>query len=350
MTKKASSKINNKQGALLYLSTIIGIVALLYVGKQFLPVIMSAIITAIIINPLYHWLKRKAWLNTTAASMICLLIVVGLIITPLLLISAYTAYELSTIDYGELVKTIEQYSIYQRAQQIFNVDLSNSVDRIRENLQLDSLAEQAFTTVFSISQNVIGVMIKMILFIFIFLSSLKYQQKIKEYVFSLMPFTESINTDLVSTVKNVVKSMSITLLTGALAQAIAAYAILLIFDVPRAFLLTIITFISAVLPIGSGIVLIPLGMFYIVSGQYIEGAVILAYTFIVVSSLDNLVRSTTGARGLAIGSTLVFIGIVLGLVMFGLVGILVGPAIIAVIVRMIDIYTESNWHISQLYK
>ena len=77
------------------------------------------------------------------------------------------------------------------------------------------------------------------------------------------------------------------------------------------------------------------------SGDHSWGTFLLVWTLIV-GSLDNFLRPYLIKKGADLPLLLIFAGVIGGLISFGLVGIFVGPVILAVAYTLIDAWVEGE--------
>ncbi len=119
----------------------------------------------------------------------------------------------------------------------------------------------------------------------------------------------------------------------AVVQSVLAGIGLAIAGIPAAALLTAVIFVLCIAQLGPIFVLLPatLWLFY----QDATGwGIFLAVWTLVVGSLDNVLRPVLIRRGADLPLLLIFSGVIGGLLAFGLVGIFVGPVVLAVAYRL----------------
>jgi predicted PurR-regulated permease PerM len=100
--------------------------------------------------------------------------------------------------------------------------------------------------------------------------------------------------------------------------------------VPRAGLLGTVAAFLAVLPIGAPIVWIPAGLWLLSDGHTARGVFMLTYGVVVVSGADHLVRPYFIARGAKLPFLLTVLGVLGGVLAFGVLGIFLGPVLLGV--------------------
>jgi len=126
-----------------------------------------------------------------------------------------------------------------------------------------------------------------------------------------------------------VKSVALGVVVTAVVQSIACGIGLAIAGVPFAAILTVVMLICCIAQIGPMLVMIPAVIWTFSSGETGWGVFLLIWT-LVFGLMDNVVRPMLIKRGVDLPMTLIFAGVIGGLLTLGLIGIFVGPVILAV--------------------
>ncbi len=115
----------------------------------------------------------------------------------------------------------------------------------------------------------------------------------------------------------------------ALAQSILAGVGLAFVGIPYASLLTALIFMLTIAQIGAGPVLIPAIIWLFWSGSTGLGVAMLVWT-IFVMSMDGFLRPYLIRRNANLPLLLIFAGVIGGLIAFGVIGLFIGPVLLAV--------------------
>jgi predicted PurR-regulated permease PerM len=115
----------------------------------------------------------------------------------------------------------------------------------------------------------------------------------------------------------------------ALVQAGLGGIGLAIAGVPFAGLLTAVMLLLCIAQLGPGLVLVPAVAWVYWSGETSWGTFLLVWS-LVVGTMDNFLRPLLIKRGADLPLLLIFGGVIGGLLSFGLIGIFVGPVVLAV--------------------
>ena len=116
---------------------------------------------------------------------------------------------------------------------------------------------------------------------------------------------------------------------------------LFIFQVPNAFILSIFAIIAGVLPVlGPSLIGVPTAIFLFIEGNTISAWGVLIFTLI--SSLsDYFIRPLLVSKRAKLPTALILVGMVGGFLMFGILGFILGPLILAYIIIILEIF-EGN--------
>jgi len=120
------------------------------------------------------------------------------------------------------------------------------------------------------------------------------------------------------------------LMLGALAQGVAAGFGYWIFGVEAPVLMGAVTVIIALIPFGAPMVWGSLATWALVRGDMVNGVGLILWGLILVSWVDNIVRPLVISNATRMPFLLVVFGVLGGVLAFGLVGLFIGPVLLAV--------------------
>jgi predicted PurR-regulated permease PerM len=129
-----------------------------------------------------------------------------------------------------------------------------------------------------------------------------------------------------STIKGVVYGIMGT----AFAQGMLAGIGFWVAGVPGALLLGFLTFVLSLVPMGPPIVWVPAALWLFYTGDTGWAIFMALWGFLVISSIDNIIKPWLISRENRLPILLVFLGVIGGVLSFGFVGIFIGPTLLAV--------------------
>jgi len=132
-----------------------------------------------------------------------------------------------------------------------------------------------------------------------------------------------------------IRSVALGVGVTAIVQSVLGGVALAVAGVPVAGLLTALMFMLCIAQIGPVPVLLPAAGWLLYRGD-IGGGIFLLVCAAVVGTLDNVVRPVLIRMGADLSLLLIFAGVIGGLVAFGLVGLFVGPVVLAVGLKLLE--------------
>jgi predicted PurR-regulated permease PerM len=138
-----------------------------------------------------------------------------------------------------------------------------------------------------------------------------------------------------------VRGVALGVVVTAVAQSVLGGIGLAVSGIPFAAILTAVMFMLAVAQIGPLLVLGPSVAWLYWSGSTVWGTFLLIWT-LVVGTMDNFLRPMLIKKGADLPFLLIFAGVVGGLIAFGLIGIFVGPVVLAVAHTLLAAWVEED--------
>jgi predicted PurR-regulated permease PerM len=126
-----------------------------------------------------------------------------------------------------------------------------------------------------------------------------------------------------------IRAVAFGVVGTALAQTVLAGLGLAVAGVPAAGFLTAVILLFCIAQVGPMIVLIPAVIWVFWSGNTGWGIALLVWSLIV-GTMDNVLRPYLIKKGADLPLLLIFAGVIGGLIAFGIIGLFVGPVVLAV--------------------
>jgi predicted PurR-regulated permease PerM len=126
-----------------------------------------------------------------------------------------------------------------------------------------------------------------------------------------------------------IRGVALGVVVTALVQSLLGAIGLALAGVPGVVLLTALMFILCVAQVGPGLVLIPAVVWLFWTDQSLWGTIMIFWT-IFVGTIDNFIRPVLIKKGADLPLLLIFAGVIGGLIAFGVIGLFIGPVMLAV--------------------
>ncbi|MEX1048103.1 MAG: AI-2E family transporter [Akkermansiaceae bacterium] len=147
---------------------------------------------------------------------------------------------------------------------------------------------------------------------------------------------------LIEVAGDTVRGVIYGVLGTALVQALLAGLGFWLAGVPAAVLLGVLTFVVAVIPFGPPIIWVPAALWLFAQSAPGWGIFMILWGALVISSVDNILRPFLISQGTNLPFVLIFCGVIGGLFAFGLVGVFLGPTLLAVAFRLVDEWSSRS--------
>jgi predicted PurR-regulated permease PerM len=134
-----------------------------------------------------------------------------------------------------------------------------------------------------------------------------------------------------------IRGVALGVVVTAIAQTLVAGVGLWLAGVPRPGILTAIILMLCIAQLGPGLVMVPATIWLFVTDATVAGIILAAFTVASVT-MDNFLRPILIRRGADLPLLLILVGVIGGLLAFGLLGLFLGPVVLAVTYTLLQ-----NW-------
>lgn len=184
--------------------------------------------------------------------------------------------------------------------------------------------------------------------VFIGYYALKDGPALVDFVVDLLPFDPTTETRLVGDVGRYLDAVVFGQVATALVQGALAGLGFWALGVPSPVLLGFLSAVLSILPgIGPFLVWIPAALFLFATGAVVRGTLLVIWGGGIVSTSDHLIRSKVISAKGGMHPSLALVGVIGGLIAFGLMGFVVGPVLLALFVTLLGLYIEEREAVEQ---
>ncbi|HII16999.1 TPA: AI-2E family transporter [Candidatus Woesearchaeota archaeon] len=329
-----------------------------FIAKPYIVAMLTGALIAFISYPLHAWLTPKVRFETVSALLIVFLILL-LVAIPIILslnairTEAYASYVfvrqklvIGGLFESECTTTGFICSLYNRLRDILTEpEVLYYIDTASQRIST-TIANKVSDIIFSIP----AVVLRAFIAFFTMFYLLRDGKRIMAQLEELLPFKKSHRKRIIDNFKSITYAVFFGhLLIAAIQGALGALGFFL-FGVPSPILWGIVMAFFALIPfLGTAIVWLPVALLMIFTAATTGNAVLLTkgvffllYCWLIVSTIDNILRpKLIGERG-KVHPILVLIGVLGGLHLFGFVGIFLGPIALAIFTTLVQIYEEEK--------
>lgn len=176
-------------------------------------------------------------------------------------------------------------------------------------------------------------------FYFMFTQQEAFQKGLQKY----LPFKRDTQKELGESLKNNVNANVLGQILVALVQGVLTGLTLWIFGVRDAPFWGVVGFFMAFIPVlGTPLVWGPAGLIKLSQGDTGQGIGILIVGVVVIINIDNLLRIMLARRMGDIHPLITLVGIVLGVPIFGILGLVIGPLLLSYFIVLMQVFEREN--------
>lgn len=330
--KKSISRELIWECALLLLIFVLGIVLFRQIQPFFSGILGAMTLYILLRKPCFR-LTEKTGRPTLSASII-LICTILFIVIPLSLLTWFIISKLQQVNWNTS-------DILAPAMQ--------AIDIVKEKFKIDLISEKSITfiagKVTSLGQSIINgigdffINIAAALILLFFL--LTGGRKMEDYLSSLIPMKNINKRETIDKINVMVKSNAIGIPMLALIQGLIAWVGYVFFGVPNAFLAAFLTGLCSIVPIvGTTVVWVPMAVYFAVMGLWGKAIGLLLFGTICISQSDNLFRFILQKKLADTHPLITISGVVIGLPLFGFIGIIFGPLLVSLFLLFIDMFRK----------
>jgi predicted PurR-regulated permease PerM len=326
---------------------------LLLILSPFLPALLGAVMLVLIFYPVHRRVHARVGRDAVAAGLTCV-IVVATIVVPVFVFIWLLVTEATDVApafsnwlgrHGDVMESFAG-KLPEPLQRLW-LKLSPYVQNWQEDFKgiaLDTLGQigNALTgfgvATFKKAFVVLLDSIVLVLAVFFFFRD---GHRIVRWIADLVPMEEEYKWRIIGRLERTMSAIIRGAFVTASAQGALTGVGLAVAGVPFPVFLGFAAALLAVVPfVGCSLVWIPAAIYLLVEGHTIAGIGLALWGMFVVGLVDNFLRPyiVGGHAGLPI--LLLFLGILGGIRVYGLVGALISPLLIALVLAFVDIYRE----------
>lgn len=334
-----------------FFALLLGILVIsFFILKPFANALIVAMVLAILFRPVFDRIVKKG-AGKTLSALATVLIVIIVVLTPLTFFGA-KIFSDARESYLHIIESDNPlgflHSLADRVEIMFPDLVPNDVHQKIDDAGQDSKTYLQNGAIWLVKN--LGVyfssILRFVLALFIGILALYYLLRdgdlLLHKLVQLSPLADKYDNEIAHKLKRAVDSVIRGVIVIAVVQAILTGIGFAIFGIPNAILWGGVAMIGALVPgIGTAIVIVP-GVLYLFATGHAGAAIgLIAWGILAVGLVDNFLSPKLIGKGIRVHSFLVLLFVLGGIVLFGPIGIILGPLALALLLALLDIYELS---------
>lgn len=331
---------------------IIGVIAIWFFWPQLGTIVLAALM-AYLFYPLYTKLRRRKGKGGLAAFG-TLVISFLVVLLPVAFVTMSAVGQLATFadqagraqywqnmpDFVEKAVNLTNGVLEPITGQQPSVTETGIVDFLRNSIP--TIARGSAQLLIGVATSLPSLGIAFIVYIYMFIAFLTYGPRLIAKIKAVSPFDHSTTEHYLERIGLMTNAMVKGQLILSMITAIFSAILLSFLGYGHLFFILFVLFtILNFIPLGSGIVLVPMAIFSMFSGQFWTSliVIVLYYAF---GNLEPLWRTKLIPKKVQLPVALTMLATFCGIAYFGILGIVYGPVIMILIITTVNLYIEAN--------
>lgn len=315
----------------------------------FIDVLMWAVVLVIVFYPVHLRILAKTRKPNLAAVLSCLLVIVAILL-PLALVTIAIVRDATDVAQalqqrrGELLNPDPNSLIgrsVQWAGKYVNVDRVASQEYLAERLQGVSGAVARRTL--NVVGGAVGAIVQIFFVIFTMFYLFRDGDELRLGVRRLLPLERWQAHDVFVRTKEVIQASIYGSLVIAAIQGVLGGLAFWILGVPSALLWGAVMILLCMIPMaGAFLVWVPAAIYLLATGHWIKALILTIWGAVVIGSIDNVLRPKLVGGRTRMHELIVFFSVLGGIQVFGVLGIVAGPAVAALAMALFEVWKRSR--------
>jgi len=318
--------------------------------SPFLSPIMWAIVLSIIFYPVYAFFLKYVK-KRSVASAITLLVILIILFGPV----SYASYLIGQ-EALSVLSNMEKHGVSSLSEALRHPVVRSLINRV---LLLSHVSEQEFQkavmdNVAKIGQESVGfvkiglsnMVTGAINFIFMILSTFFFLAdgpRFLQAISSFMPFSKPQKDRLLQQTQEIIVSTIYGGVTVAIVQGTIGGIAFALLSISSPVLWGLTMFIASFIPLlGTFIVWGPAAGYLLFQGLYVKCLILVLVGVLAISAADNIIRPLIMKGKMRMPTLAIFFSILGGIRLFGFIGLIVGPLVLAIFVSVFEIFRYSE--------
>jgi len=328
-------------------------ILLVWVTWPFVGPLMWATLAAIMFQPLYKWSLRKTRGRRNPAAILSLTVIFVAVLLPALwlgsvaaneaikLVNAFQAEPIDVRAWVDSVYSMLPAQVQQFAAENGFSDFPEIQDRLQE--LLGESAGIIASSALSIGSGALGFFLSFAIGLYVLFFLLRDGTRIGETILHSAPINRDIADRLAERFLGIVRAVIKGSGVVGIVQGTIGGIVLAIAGVPSSLLLGVVMAILALIPaVGTALVWVPAGIWLLVVGEVWQGVFVLGAGFIIISSVDNVLRPILVGRDTGIPDWVILVTTLGGISLAGFSGIVLGPLVAGMFLASWSILQEQR--------
>ena len=343
-----SARVTPRFGAR-WIALLVGTAIVLYLCwlmvAPLVEVLLWAGVLVVVFYPVHQQLLRRVKSPTLAALLSCILVAVT-ILGPLTLVTLAIARE--AVGAADNLESGVNQLLAPGSRLHQYLDRWVDIDELKggewKTTLVQSVQDRGGTIAgqtFAILGRVLGAVIKIFFVVITMYYFFRDAERIRGALFEVLPLEREQTAKIFDHTREVITASVNGVVVIAAVQATLGGIMFAILQVPSPLMWAAVMFVTSMIPLGGAVLVwAPVALFLLVKGHWIQALVMTLWGGLVIGTLDNVLRPKLVGNRTRLHELLVLFSVIGGLAVFGPLGLVVGPVVVAIALALLDVFRQ----------
>ena len=328
--------------------------------QPFIGVVLWAVVLVIVFFPVHRRIQARVGSPGWSALLSCLLVIL-VILVPLTLLTFAVVNEVSDIAQLLQPKKDETGGAANAAAGLLDPNnpyvgpavrwLGQYVDIGRLGSQAE-IADRLKDVSGAVAQSAlgfvggaVGFVVEVFFVIFTMYYLFRDGERLRAAAYDMTPLSDEKAREIFDRTGEVIGASVYGVLVIAVVQGMLGGLAFWVLGLPSPLLWGVVMIFLSMIPmLGSFIVWVPAAVYLALSGHWAKAVMLTVWGALVIGSVDNFLRPKLVGERTRLHELLIFFSVLGGLQVFGVLGIVLGPVIVAITIALLDVLREADSH------
>ncbi len=311
-----------------------------FIWQPFITPIVLAASLAIVFRPMYIFIMDRFGGSKGIAAFVTVIVVSVVIFIPLVFIVSILFNEVKTIYISFATNSHGPMAI-NNVVAYLQKHLSVVVPNIRLDIAsyTESILSWALSHLDTFFSGFFTVLIGAVLTIVALFFMLRDAPALQDKIFLLSPLKKDYDENIIKKIRNAIDSVIKGAIVTSVIQGLYASIGFWITGIPNPIVFGLLAMLLSLIPgVGTSIIAIPCIIYLFVTASAWHGALLIVWYVVGIILIDNIISPHLLKRGTAIHPFVILISVLGGIALFGPIGFIIGPVILAFFSALLDMY------------
>jgi predicted PurR-regulated permease PerM len=183
----------------------------------------------------------------------------------------------------------------------------------------------------------VGAIAQVLLVVFTLFYFFRDGERIRQAAYEMVPLQRVQWQDIIARTQDVIAATVYGVLAIAAIQGLLGTFIFWTLGLPSPLLWGVLMFFLSMIPMaGAFLVWVPAAIYLALTGAFVKAGILVVWGVLVIGSIDNILSPRLVGRRARLHELLVFFGVLGGIQVFGVLGLVLGPVVVAMTLALIE--------------